>query len=100
MGSQPERRRPNGTSLTTYGSAHTRELSRSATNLGLTRSGKLYLNRLLYTRGGATAVAPCGMFLSQAAAFSFHGSITILVTRSFLSRHTLYISGTSSKVMR
>ena len=36
----------------------------------------------------------------QAALRSTQGSITILVTRSSLSRHTLYISGASSSEMR
>ena len=31
---------------------------------------------------------------------SAQGSITIFVTFCFLSRHTLYISGASSRVMR
>ena len=34
------------------------------------------------------------------AAFVAHGSITIFVTLSSLSRHTLYIAGTSSSVIR
>ena len=34
------------------------------------------------------------------ADLSAHGSITIFVTFSFLSRQTLYISGASSNVMR
>jgi hypothetical protein len=34
------------------------------------------------------------------AALSFHGSMTILVTCSFLSRHTSYIAGASSREIR
>jgi hypothetical protein len=52
-------------------------------NAGAKRnSGALYLERSLY------------------AAFSAHGSMTIFVTLSFLSRQTLYISGAWSSVMR
>jgi hypothetical protein len=35
-----------------------------------------------------------------AHSYAAHGSITILVTFSFLSRHTLYISGACSRLMR